>query len=147
MIGYHQSFKMMKSYILLFTSVLLLVPLLSCADNSSNVTVKNKLLPSGDILTVSTLSNGKAVASYFSTKSADVAQLVKRIVNILNQTKADKTIINFIEARLPKHPYLKKSQFKMPLTNKDGKKYLFTYSSDFQSNLYILNYQYIGKTQ
>ena len=70
--------------------------------------------------------------------------LAKRIIHILKLTNASKSIINFAELRLHRHPSLKKAKFKVPLTDDDGTVYKFTYSSDMQSGLFTLNYQYMG---
>ena len=134
----------MKSYILLFTSTLLLLPLISCADTSSNSEVRNEILPSGDILSTSRTSDGKAVASYFSTKPAPTEILAKRMINILKTMGASKSIISFTESRLSRNRRLKNEQFNLPLTDDDGTVYNFIYNSDAQSGLYILNYQFIG---
>ncbi len=156
----------------LFTSTLLLLPLISCAEDHENTTFnKNqstqvlamnqsndlatnqsenrttKLLPSGDILTLAETENGSPSASYFSCSPAERTELAKRMLNILKSTKASKSIIAFAESSLNDHPRLKRSRFKVPLTDDDGTVYKFTYSSDIESNLYILNYQYIGASK
>lgn len=133
----------MKYYILLLSSLLLLLPVLSSADNRSNMAIQSEILSSGDILVISK-NNGKPLASYFSTKRAKKEMLAKRIIHILKLTNASKSIINFAELRLHRHPSLKKAKFKVPLTDDDGTVYKFTYSSDMQSGLFTLNYQYMG---
>ena len=146
MTGYHLSFKLMKPYIILLASTLLFLPLLSCADNSPNTTVRSVLLSSGNILTISTI-NGKSVASYFSTKPAKKEILAKRIIHILKSVKASQSIIDFAESRLHRNRRLKKEKFKLSLTDDDGTVYKFTYNSNIRSALFILNYQYVGPSK
>ena len=54
----------MKYYILLLSSLLLLLPVLSSADNRSNMAIQSEILSSGDILVISK-NNGKPLASIF----------------------------------------------------------------------------------
>jgi len=138
----------MKPHSILLSGLLLLAPLSSCADGSTDNTAKqvSKILDSGDILTIST-DKTSASASYFSTSPADRTQLANRMLNILKKTNASNSIISFAESRLKQHPRLKRDNFKVPLTDKDGTVYKFTYISDANSRLYLLNYQCLGATK
>lgn len=136
----------MKPYIILIASTLLFLPLLSCADNTPNTMARSELLPTGDILSISTI-NGKSTASYFSTKPAKKEIIAKRIIHILKSVKARKSIIDFAESRLHRNRRLKKEQFKLSLTDDDGTIYKFTYSSNVRSALFILNYQHVSPSK
>lgn len=135
----------MKSNSFFLTGLLLFIPLCGCADGSPNNSVNqhSKILDSGDILTIFTDATSPS-ASYFSTSPADRVQLADRMLDILKQTHASMSIINFAESRLRTHPRLERDNFKVPLTDKDGSIYNFTYISDTDTHLYIINYKHIA---
>ena len=128
---------------ILLANLMMLLPIASCADGSaSNATSHtSQILESGDILTIS----ANNTASYFSTHPAARPELAERMVNILRITNANKSIIDFASSRLIKHPRLERDDFKVNLTTQDGTTYKFTYISEPDSNLYILNY--LGATK
>lgn len=128
----------MKPYSIFLTSLMMLLPLASCAEGSASGlhSHRNQILESGDILTIS----ANNTASYFSAHPATRLVLAERIVNILRKTNARKSTIEFASSRLIKHPRLEREHFKVNLTDQDGTTYKFSYISEPDSNLYILNY-------
>lgn len=111
-----------------------------------NNTLNNKIISSGDILSVARSEKGKPLASYFSTRAANKETLARHILDMLIASQANSAIIDFAKTRLPMHPFLKKSQFEMPVTAADGHTYRISYSSDLQNHLYILTVEHTGKS-
>lgn len=136
----------MKLHTLLLPGLLLLAPLTSCAESDAGTTANyiNLISESGDILTLSLRDKTSPSASYFSTAPAERPELATRMLNILNETNASKSIIDYARSKLIKHPRLKRANFKVKLTDDDGTIYMFNYISDPDSGLYVLNYEYIG---
>ena len=149
--------------------MLLLYPAIGCTEQANNSTTpkalvgaqgvmidapkpQNKSLPtsrkttilqSGDILVLSESGKGKPTASYISTKPADKGVIAQRIIEILKKTQANESFLKFVETNLPNNRALKNDNFTLPLTDIDGTEYRFTYSSDLEYGLYIINYQFV----
>jgi len=157
----------MKFFTSTVSCILLLTPLAGCADenlpatasrqtplqlvlkqsNKQTIGISTQILPDGDVLTVTKTRNGIQTASYFSTTAASKEELIKHINIMLKTSKANASIIKFAESRLPRHPFLKKEQFKIIVTAADGLSYEFTYRSDILANIFILSYQRIEKSK
>lgn len=140
--------------------ILLLFPVIGCSDQAQNPTTqkspgvsknavaemsrKTTILQSGDVLVLSKNTHGKPVASYISTNPADKQVIAKRIIQILKDTQANKSFLEFVETSLPENRVLKKENFILPLVDVDGTEYRFTYSSNMEYSLYFMNYEFVA---
>ncbi|MDH5178992.1 MAG: hypothetical protein OEZ39_08325 [Gammaproteobacteria bacterium] len=129
---------------IIFLGYMLCLTAAGCANAASDR--ETTLLDSGDILVISKNNKGQPVASYISTQMVDSNQLAQRMIRILKLTNSGASILQFAESRLPSHPRLKKENFTVPLTSKDGMVYEFMHSSDFENKLFILNYKFKGRS-
>lgn len=150
----------MNIYHAYLCGILLLFPVIGCSEQVPDSTtqktsiistnavteasVKTTILPSGDVLVVSNNTHGKPLASYISTNPADKQVIAKRIIQILKDTQANKSFLEFAETSLPENRILNKENFTLPLVDVDGTEYNFSYSSDMNYSFYIINYQFIA---
>ena len=104
---------------------------------------KTTILQSGDILVLSEDAKGKPTASYISTKPADKETIAQRIIQILKKTQVNESFLKFVETSLPQNRALKNDNFRLPLTDIDGTEYRFTYDSDLEYGIYIMNYRFV----
>lgn len=104
------------------------------------------VLESGDILVVDQSADGKPVASYISTKAADQEQVAQRLLTLLQQTQTSESFLKSAETKLPKNRRLKKDNFNFTMREKDGTGYTFSYMSDIELSIFILSYQFEGKS-
>ncbi|VAW59220.1 hypothetical protein MNBD_GAMMA11-1085 [hydrothermal vent metagenome] len=117
------------------------------ATIKTNIVPAVNLLSSGDIFAIDKDSNDHFNASFLSIKPARKDELAERIQYILKSVKASQSIVALAQSRLPRHPQLKKPQFRIRLTDDKGDVYQFVYNSFIQSNLYILDYMFISESR
>jgi len=94
----------------------------------------------GDYFVYKQSSKGSVRASLFSTSPVDPSAQFKRILWVLKTTQAKKVFIDMVNERLVNSRQFKKENFTLPLIDMEGQEYEFSYTSNHERRLYVLNY-------
>lgn len=100
-----------------------------------------RLVDGTNILTRSDNNTG-FIASYLAMAPADRQELAERIVMLLKSGPAvDEQFLQFVEGNIAANRRLEKPDFDFALTNADGLKYQFSYTSNDEESVFVLNYR------
>lgn len=89
--------------------------------------------------------SGKAtgfIASYLAMAPADSQELANRIIMLMKAGPfVDEQFLEFAEGNIATNRHLQKDNFELSLTNVNGEKYHFSYISNHNESLFVLNYR------
>lgn len=82
------------------------------------------------------------IGSYLAMTPADSQKLANRIIMLMKAGPAvDEQFLEFVEGNIENNRRLKKSDFEFSLTSTTGTEYQFSYSSNQEESLFVLNYR------
>lgn len=113
------------------------------ADQAAEGTTLNplRLVDGANILARSGNDTG-FIASYLAVAPAESHELAERIITLLKAGPAvDGQFLQFVESNIAANRRLKKPDFDLALTNADGLEYQFSYTSNNDQSLFVLNYR------
>lgn len=100
------------------------------------------ILENGDYFIYERRNADTLIARLVSTLPVNAEEQFERIVWMLKKTEASEAFIELVSTRLSKNRRLKQASFTLLLTDKNGEKHEFLYSSDTKNGFYSLIYRY-----
>lgn len=111
-------------------------------DATENVAPHSMELVDGtNVLALSGNATG-FIASHLAMTPADSQELANRIIMLMKAgPSVDEQFLEFAEGNIATNRRLQKDNFELSLTNATGEKYQFSYISNHNESLFVLNYR------
>ncbi|MCQ3830094.1 hypothetical protein HXX02_11600 [Microbulbifer elongatus] len=146
----------MKLYRLIGTVAIPFISLMGCAEEGSakgpaarsevtevsdpTKSLSTELKGDGEILSIKREADGVIRASYFFSEPPSKEKLAVRILSMMESVGINDEFIQKISGRIKRSRAIDKENFSLPLTDMDGRVYSFSFSSDTENSLFVINY-------